>query len=223
MRRLIGLLGSWALCVLGLGLASIAVAGEWINIKDSRKFQRYAVIEKLLGERVADRAAELQRARGRSGVSRSLVRSRMATASRTIVETQGMSRPGKDSSAGVLPDGYFVEMARKKGMNVIRLNPGQAIDADTGRAARQTGGGVWDWIGESAGSQRVLTVVNNTVVEVSDGVKRELPPGELIRAGDTIVIPPLGAPQRGKMLREKGESIFGGRADERPVDSNLVQ
>ena len=45
LRRLLGLLGSWALFVLGFGLASIAVAGQWINIKDSRNLERYAVIE----------------------------------------------------------------------------------------------------------------------------------------------------------------------------------
>ena len=64
MRRLIGLLGSWALFVLGLGLTSIALAGQWINIKDSRKLERYAVIERLLNERVAGRSAELHDARG---------------------------------------------------------------------------------------------------------------------------------------------------------------
>ncbi len=41
MPRWIGLLGSWALLVLGIGLASIAVAGEWINVKDSRRLRRY--------------------------------------------------------------------------------------------------------------------------------------------------------------------------------------
>jgi hypothetical protein len=66
-------------------------------------------------------------------------------------------------------------------------------------------------------------------------VNRELPPGTLILAGGTLVIPPLGTPQRkfqiappppetktpnadeaespktlrGKRLREEGSSIFG--------------
>ena len=196
MRRLAGLLGSWALFVLGFGVASIAVAGQWINIKDSRKLERYAAIEKLLVERVAGRSAQLQSARERSESSRNMVRSKMATASRTSFHTIGSSRIFKVPTAGVPPDEYFVEMARTNGKNVVRLAPGWAVDAQTGRAARKTGGGVWDWIGESAGSRRVLTVVNDTVVEISAGESRELPAGTLILAGNTLVIPPLGTPQR---------------------------
>ncbi|MEK7269353.1 MAG: hypothetical protein AAB215_00260, partial [Planctomycetota bacterium] len=118
MHRVIGLLGSWALFVLGFGVASIAVAGQWINIKDSRKLERYAAIEKLLGERVAGRSAELQHARERSESSRNLVRSKMATASRMSFQTRGKGRIIGVPAAGVPPDEYFVEMARTNGMNV---------------------------------------------------------------------------------------------------------
>lgn len=191
--RLIGLLGSWALFVLGFGLAAIAAAGAWVNIQDSRKLERYAAIETLLAERVAGRTAELRRAREKSGSSRSLVRSKMAAASRPRGNPGAVAFPAK----GPPPDGFFVELARKNGMNVVRLGPGRAIDADTGRAAMRTGGGVWDWIGVTAGSRRVLKAVNGTVVMISrKGPDRELPPGALIRAGDTLVIPPLGTPQR---------------------------
>jgi hypothetical protein len=196
------------------------MAGEWINIKDSQKLDRYAVIQKLLRERVAGKSAELQQARENSKSSLDLVRSKMTTASRTIYEKQRERRIVKAPTPGnkaAPSDGDYVELARKTGKNVVRLNPGQAIDAATGVAAPQTGGGVWDMIGESAGPRRVLTVENNTVVEISDGVKRELPPGELIRAGDTIVIPPAGTPQRiatplkrVTRLLDKGESIWGG-------------
>jgi len=208
MHRWLGLLGSWALFVLGFGLTSIAVAGGWINIQDSQKLRRYSAIEKLLGDRVADKFSQQQQARERSEFSLKQARSNVTTASRTI-------------------DQHYIEIARKKGMNVVRLNPGQSIDADTGRAARPAGGGVWGWIGDSGGSQRVLKVLNNTVVEVSQGVERELPAGPMIRAGNTLIIPPAGTPQReldkalakekadekrkqrGKRLQERGESIFG--------------
>ena len=196
IKRWLGLLGSWALFVLGLGLASIAVAGEWVNISDSQKLRRYVVIEKLIGDRLMSRSEDLLQARKNSPSSLNLLRSRMTTASRTIDQNQ---------------DAYYVELARKKGLSVVRLKPGQAIDADTGRAAQQTAGGVWNLIGESAGSHRVLAVENNTVVEITGGVKRELPAGALIHAGETIVIPPVGTPQRRyTKLAEKGESIFGG-------------
>jgi len=235
MRRWIGLLGSWALFVLGLGLASIAVAGEWINIKDARKLQRYAVVDEMVGDRVAGKFAQLQR-------------SKVTTASKTIDETQDAAqtiivstsenkvyvrrnketvfeaicstgknttlvdggrtmvfrtpigkfkvRSKEENPMWVPPDWHYVEEAKKNGMTVVRLNPGQSIDADTGGAAKKTGGGVWDWVGESGGSQRVLKIKNNTVVEVSNGIERELPPGSMIRAGNTLVIPPVSTPQR---------------------------
>ncbi len=196
MRRLIGLLGSWALFVLGLGLASIAVAGQWINIQDSRKLERYAVIEKLLNDRVTGRAAVLHDAREKSASSRSLVRSKLATASKKSFQTAGKSRIVAIPASGSPEDEYFVEMARTNGLNVVRLAAGLIVDAETGRAAPRTGGGVWDWLGASAGSRRMLAVMNDTVVEIFKGARRELPPGTLILAGGTLVIPPVGTPQR---------------------------
>jgi lipoprotein-anchoring transpeptidase ErfK/SrfK len=60
MPRWIGLLGSWALFVLGIGLASFAVAGEWINIRDDRRLERVAVIDKMIAERTGDRTEKLR-------------------------------------------------------------------------------------------------------------------------------------------------------------------
>jgi len=248
MRRWIGLLGSWALFVLGLGLASIAVAGEWINIKDARKLQRYAVVDEMVGDRVAGKFAELQQSRNKSESTLNQARSKVTTASKTIDETQDAAqtiivstnenkvyvrrnketvfeaicstgknttledggrtmvfrtpigkfkvRSKEENPMWVPPDWHYVEEAKKSGMTVVRLNPGQSIDADTGGAVKKAGGGVWDWVGESSGSQRVLKVKNNSVVEVSNGIERELPPGSMIRAGNTLVIPPVGTPQR---------------------------
>jgi lipoprotein-anchoring transpeptidase ErfK/SrfK len=60
--RLLGLLGSWALLVLGLGLASIAAAGEWINMRDSRHLDRVALVDKMIAERTGDKAGKLRTA-----------------------------------------------------------------------------------------------------------------------------------------------------------------
>ena len=53
MPRWVGFLGSWALLVLSLGLASFAVAGEWINIRDTRRLDRVAVIDQLIAAHAA--------------------------------------------------------------------------------------------------------------------------------------------------------------------------
>jgi lipoprotein-anchoring transpeptidase ErfK/SrfK len=105
-------------------------------------------------------------------------------------------RSKEENPSWIPPDWHYVERARKSGMKVVRLNRGQFLDADTGAAANRTGGGVWGLIGASGGSRRVLEVKNNTVVETSDGIERELPAGAMIVAGNTVVIPPVGTPQR---------------------------
>jgi lipoprotein-anchoring transpeptidase ErfK/SrfK len=105
-------------------------------------------------------------------------------------------RSKEEHPVWVPPDWHYVEAARKSGRKVLHLNAGQFIDADTGAVAKRTGGGVWDWIGDARGSQRVLAVKNNTVVELSNRGERELPPGAMILAGNTMIIPPIGTPQR---------------------------
>ena len=110
----------------------------------------------------------------------------------------------------VPPDWHFIEEARKKGKRVVRLQPGERIDARTGDPA---GGeeGVRNW--GSPPRSRVLTVRGNTVVEVGPGGNvRELPPGEVIEAGGAIVVPPYGTPQRqfDKVLGKYRLNLGGG-------------
>jgi hypothetical protein len=100
----------------------------------------------------------------------------------------------------VPPDWHYVEEARKNGMRVVRLNPGQSIDKRTGQpATSKPDQGVWSWFGGSSTtvSNPVLKVRGDTVVEVgADGSERELPPGSTIVAGDAVVIPPVNTKQR---------------------------
>lgn len=59
MPRWIGLLGSWALLVLGLSVTGIAAAGQWINIRDARRFGRLETIDELLAAKYADQIKQL--------------------------------------------------------------------------------------------------------------------------------------------------------------------
>ncbi|HSN68036.1 MAG TPA: hypothetical protein VLV48_02260, partial [Thermoanaerobaculia bacterium] len=54
MPRWVGLLGSWALLVLGLGLATYAAAAETINVTDASRLQRVRVIDELIAERAEE-------------------------------------------------------------------------------------------------------------------------------------------------------------------------
>jgi lipoprotein-anchoring transpeptidase ErfK/SrfK len=61
MPRWVGLLGSWALLVLGVGLLAYAVAAEAITMTDARKLQRVEMIDKVIGENVNNQLTELQK------------------------------------------------------------------------------------------------------------------------------------------------------------------
>jgi lipoprotein-anchoring transpeptidase ErfK/SrfK len=242
------LLGSWALFVLGLGLASFAAAGEWINMRDAKRLDRVSVIDKMIAERTGNKAEALRDTAAQRQAQLDAMKSKIETVARQTEDTPDSGRTivistaenklyvrengqtvfealcstgkgttlavdGKtlvfDTPIGKLrikskeenpkwvpPDWHYVEQARKNGMRVVRLGYGSSIDADTGQPATKRDEGVWGWLGGGGGSSRTLKVRGNTVVEDDGGYERELPPGKIIVAGDTIVIPPVGTPQR---------------------------
>jgi lipoprotein-anchoring transpeptidase ErfK/SrfK len=105
----------------------------------------------------------------------------------------------EENPVWVPPDWHFVEEARKKKLEVVRLNPGEGIDAETGApVSLQESRGIWGLLRASDRPKgRILKMKGSSVVEVGpDGAERELPPGELIRAGKALVVPPAGSAQR---------------------------
>jgi lipoprotein-anchoring transpeptidase ErfK/SrfK len=93
----------------------------------------------------------------------------------------------------VPPDWHYVEEARKEGLEVVRLNPGSAIDANTGAVVSSgSNDGPWGWFGD----KRTYKVKNNRVVVDHGSYEEELPAGTMLRAGNKLVIPPVGTPQR---------------------------
>ncbi|MEA2569012.1 MAG: hypothetical protein QOI24_1013 [Acidobacteriota bacterium] len=247
MRRWIGFLGSWALLVLALGLASFAIAGEVINTRDSRRLDRVAVVDQLIAERTGNKAEQLRQSAEQRQAELAQLQSKVAgvvkqtdevpdTGQTIIVSTaenkvyvrrngqtifEAICSTGKGTTLAVdgktmvfdtpigkfhikskeenpqwvPPDWHYVEEARKNGMRVVRLGPGSSINADTGDPAAKRDEGVWGWFG-GGDSSRTLKMRGNTIVEESGGIERELPPGKMIVAGNTIVIPPVGTPQR---------------------------
>ena len=94
----------------------------------------------------------------------------------------------------VPPDWHYAEEARKKGLRVVKLEPGRSLDAETGSHASGTGNSLFSWMGGS--SSHKFKVKNNTVVEEIDGVEHELPPGQMIESSGMLIVPPVGTPQR---------------------------
>jgi lipoprotein-anchoring transpeptidase ErfK/SrfK len=107
-------------------------------------------------------------------------------------------RSKEENPVWVPPDWHYVEEARKKKLALVRAKPGDVIDAETGEAVTETGGGVWSLLGEGEDRpRRVLKVKNDSIVEVgADGSEREVAPKEFIRTGKALVVPPLGFKQR---------------------------
>ncbi|HYS54210.1 MAG TPA: L,D-transpeptidase [Thermoanaerobaculia bacterium] len=95
----------------------------------------------------------------------------------------------------VPPDWHYIEEARKNGMRVVHLEPGQPIDARSGDPSSGRSEGIWSWFGGGK-SGPVLKVKGNTVVEADGNIERELPEGKIITAGDAIVVPPTNTKQR---------------------------
>jgi len=79
MSRWIGLLGSWALLVLGAGLLAIAVAGETINVRDLHRLDRVALVDAMLREHTGDKAGVLRGAAERRVSSISALQKRVDT------------------------------------------------------------------------------------------------------------------------------------------------
>jgi hypothetical protein len=232
---------------LSLGLASIAVAGEWINMRDAKTLERVQVVDEVFAERAAAKAAqagELRASAEQRTAQIAQLKAQMAEIERKeasastqtiVVSTQenkvyvqrgsekifeAVCSTGKgtklavdgrtmvfetpvgkfrviskeENPVWVPPDWHYVELARKEGLRVVRLNHGSTVDASSGGAPRRDEG-VWDWFGNSSGGA-TLRVKKNTVVKDYGSHEVELPPGEIIYAGGAIVIPPIGTPQR---------------------------
>jgi lipoprotein-anchoring transpeptidase ErfK/SrfK len=249
LRYRLGFLGAWALFVIAVGIAVLALAAEAANLRDERVLARVTRIDRAIGVRLTrksrslrqtagERRREVERLRTQVGRARTEIEEQPESAQTIVVSTAEnrlwVRRGGKtvytavcstgkgttlvengrrmvfDTPTGrfrvvskeenpvwVPPDWHYSEEARKKKLSVVRLGAGEAIDADTGEPVpRDAGSGVWAWL-RGRERRRVLKVRGDTVIEVSpDGAQRELPPGELIRAGKTVVIPPLNVKQR---------------------------
>jgi lipoprotein-anchoring transpeptidase ErfK/SrfK len=246
MPRWVGFLGSWALLVLALGLAAFAVAGESINMRDSRRLDRLAMIDELIAERNGNKAGTLRQTTTQRAAEVNALQTKVKTVEQQTEDTpdtgqtiivstaenklyvrrdgqtifQAVCSTGKgtelkidgrtwvfDTPIGkfqikakeenpewVPPDWHYIEEARKNGMRVVHLGPGDAIDARTGQPASHNEG-VWAWF-SGRKNNPVLRVKGDTVIEDDGGTQRELPPGKMIVAGDAIVVPPLNTKQR---------------------------
>lgn len=84
MPRWIGLLGSWALLVLGLGILGYAVAAEAITISDARKLHRVETIDRLIQQQIEQQLAELKKTMSQASTQMTQLQSEVATTDKAI-------------------------------------------------------------------------------------------------------------------------------------------
>lgn len=84
MPRWVGLLGSWALLVLGLGVFGYAVAAEAITMTDARKLKRVRTIDQLLEEQVRKQLEDLQKTMSQASSRMTTLQSEVASTEKQI-------------------------------------------------------------------------------------------------------------------------------------------
>ena len=86
MPRWVGLLGSWALLVLGIGILGYAVAAEAITVSDARKLHRVETIDRAIENQVRQQIAELQKTMSQASTTVQTLQSDVLKTDRTIEE-----------------------------------------------------------------------------------------------------------------------------------------
>jgi lipoprotein-anchoring transpeptidase ErfK/SrfK len=218
MPRWIGLLGSWALLVLGLGVLGYAVAAEAITISDARKLKRIDTVDRAIEHQTARQLEAVQNQMRQRSTQVTSLQSEMASTERAIEDLHDSAfvitvstaenrvyarRNGQLVFEAICSTGSNASLDTDGGTKVFRTPIGRfriqskeenpmwvPPDWHFIEQARKEGLGVVRLQrGQSVGD---LTVSGNSVY--ASGYK--LPQGELIVRGGAIVIPPVGTKQR---------------------------
>jgi lipoprotein-anchoring transpeptidase ErfK/SrfK len=84
MPRWVGLLGSWALLVLGLGILGYAIAAEAITVSDARKLHRVETIDRMIQNQIKQQIAALQQTMSRTSTQVTNLQSEVASTDKKI-------------------------------------------------------------------------------------------------------------------------------------------
>jgi lipoprotein-anchoring transpeptidase ErfK/SrfK len=218
MPRWIGLLGSWALLVLGLGVVGYAVAAEAITFADARKLERVETIDRMIAHQMQQQVANLQKEMSRTSTQVTALQSEVASTEKAINDQQ-------DSA-------FVITVSTAENKVYARRNGQLVFEAicSTGKNETLTAGGetmvfrtpigrfriqskeenpMWvppDWHFIEQARENGLDVVRlqrgqclaDLCAQGSEVVSNGYPlePGQLIVRGGAVVIPPVGTRQR---------------------------
>src|SRR5687768_4641804 len=88
MHRWLGLLGSWALLVLGLGVFGYAVAAEAITVSDARHLRRIRLVDRAIQEQLKAQIDALQKSMSRKSTEVTSLESEVKSSEKTIEDLQ---------------------------------------------------------------------------------------------------------------------------------------
>lgn len=218
MKRWIGLLGSWALLVLALGVLGYAVAAEAITMADARKLRRYQAIDNAIEGEVKRQVAGLQKQMSQRSTQMANLQSEVASTEKQIDDLHDselvITVSTEENKVYARRNGQLVfEAVCSTGKNTTLRAGGRTMIFRTPigrfRVQSKEENPMWvppDWhfieqarengleVVHLARGQQLgdLSVSGNQVT--SNGYP--LPQGELIVRGGAIVIPPIGTAQR---------------------------
>lgn len=218
MPRWVGLLGSWALLVLGLGLVGYAVAAEAITVTDARKLKRVRTIDMLMEEQIRKQVEQLRNTMSKASEQMTTLQSEVASTEKQIGDLQDSNfvitvsttenkvyarRGGQLVFEAVCSTGSNSTLVTAGGTKVFRTPIGRFRIQSKEEAPK------WvppDWHFIEQAQKNGLSVVHlergqnigglyvsgNNVYE--NGLP--LPEGKEIVRGGAVVIPPVGTAQR---------------------------
>ena len=218
MPRWVGLLGSWALLVLALGVCGYALAAETITLADTRQLRRHEAIDEMIEGEVKRQVAELQKVMSRRATVVESLQSEVASTDKVIEDLHDsnlvITVSTEENKVYARQNGQPVfEAICSTGKNTVLRTGGETMIFRTpiGRFRIQSKEEhpLWvppDWHFIEQARENGMEVVRlERGSRVGDLFVRgndvysggyPLPEGELIVRGGAIVIPPVGTRQR---------------------------
>lgn len=218
MPRWIGLLGSWALLVLGLGVLGYAVAAEAITMSDARELKHVRTIDLLLEEQIHKQLEQLQKTMSDASSRMTTLQSEVATTQKQIEDLHDSNfvitvatmenkvyarRNGELVFEAICSTGSNSELVTASGTKVFRTPIGRF------RIQSKEENPKWvppDWHYVEEAQKNRLTVVHLERGQSIGGLSVSgtdvmdngvpLPEGGLIVRGGAVVIPPVGTRPR---------------------------